>query len=70
MVSLKTKQATLTDIKRKAKNLGITPGKMSKTDLIRTIQQAEGYTPCFGTTNGHCWQSECCFMTDCLKIKS
>jgi len=68
MTSVKTKGSMKMDqIKRKASKLGIKPGKMSKTDLIRTIQQAEGFTPCFGTTNGQCWQSDCCFMQDCLK---
>jgi len=54
----------------KAKKFGIKPGKMSKTDTIRAIQTAEGYSPCFGKSNGQCPYTSCCFMDDCLKIKS
>ena len=36
------------EIKKKAKGLGITPGKMKKADLIHAIQTAEGCTACFG----------------------
>jgi hypothetical protein len=61
---------TIDKIKRKAKKLGINSGKMKKIDLIRSIQTAEGNTPCFGTTNGSCEQVSCCFIKDCLKIKA
>ena len=57
-------------VKEKAKYLGITPGKMKKIEMIRAIQQAEGYKPCFGTSNGECPYTDCCFMEDCLKIRS
>jgi len=57
-------------IKEKAKALGIKPGKMKKTELIHAVQQAENYTPCFGTSNGYCKQSQCCFFQDCIKISS
>ena len=55
------------EIKQKAKDLGIQPGKMKKTELIHAIQQAEGCTPCFGQSNGQCSQADCCFIQDCLK---
>ena len=55
-------------IKRKAKRLGVTPGKMKKAELIHSIQEAEGYTRCFGMSNGECQYNDCCFMPDCLKI--
>ncbi len=55
-------------VKNKAKKLGVTPGKMNKYDLIHAIQQAEHYNPCYGTSNGQCGNSNCCFMTDCLKV--
>jgi hypothetical protein len=61
---------TIDKIKRKAKKLGINSGKMKKIDLIRSIQTAEGNTPCFGTTNGSCEQVQCCFIKDCLKIRA
>ena len=58
------------EIKDKAKNLGITPGTMKKTELIRAIQGAEGNNTCYGTTNGTCQWTECCWRTDCLKIRN
>ncbi|MBN1457679.1 MAG: hypothetical protein JW912_07500 [Sedimentisphaerales bacterium] len=68
----KTKKATgmtMPQIRQKAKGLGITSGKMSKVDLIHEIQRAEFCTPCYGTTNGYCDQTGCCFMADCLKVR-
>ena len=58
------------EIKQKAKLLGINPGKMKKADLIHTIQNVEGNNACFGHSNGQCSNIDCCFMGDCLKIKS
>jgi len=69
MPATKTKKKTMKmpEIKRKAKRLGVTPGKMKKAELIHSVQEAEGYTPCFGTSNGECQYTNCCFMQDCLK---
>ena len=64
----KGKSMGMPQIKVKAKSLGINPGKMNKPELIHTIQVTEGYSPCFGTSGGHCDFTECCFMKDCLKI--
>lgn len=63
------KDMSMPEIRAKAKGLGITAGKMKKTELIHAIQRAEGYTPCFGTSKGQCPHTACCFMKDCLKIK-
>lgn len=63
------KRMDMPAIKRKAKRLGITPGKMKKAELIHTIQGAEGCTPCFGRSNGQCPSTDCCFMPDCLKTR-
>ena len=63
------KSMKMADIKRKAKALHIMPGKMNKLELIRAIQIAEGYRPCFGTSNGQCAHTDCCFIEDCLKIR-
>ena len=63
------KRMGMPEIKKKAKNLGITPGKMKKADLIHAIQTAEGCTPCFGWSNGECGNIDCCFMQDCLKTR-
>ena len=59
----------IAEIKQKAKALGITSGKMKKAELIHAIQQAEGNNPCFGSSNGQCPYTACCFIQDCLKIK-
>ena len=40
---------------------------LSKGDLIRRIQKAEGNFDCFGTAKGYCDQLECCFREDCLR---
>ncbi len=58
------------EIKEKAKSLGVTPGKKKKAELIHAIQEAEGNPACFGKSNGQCSQSDCCFLQDCLKIRS
>ena len=63
------KRIGMPEIKKKAKGLGITLGKMKKTDLIHAIQTAEGCTPCFGLSNGECSNTDCCFMPDCLKTR-
>jgi len=59
----------MSEIRIKAQSLGINPGTMKKPELIHTIQQAEGYTPCFGRSNGQCGNTDCCFISDCLKIR-
>ena len=63
----KSKRISLPEIRMKAKALGIDPGKMKKPELIHTIQVTEGYSPCFGTSGGHCDYTDCCFIKDCLK---
>lgn len=72
MTAVKTlgKSMTMAELKNKARNLGVNPGGMKKTELIHAIQRAEGYTPCYGTTDGTCSWTECCFRQDCLKIKN
>jgi len=65
---VKGKSMTMSRIKQKAISIGVQPGEMSKTELIRSIQKAEGYTPCFGISNGQCPYIDCCFMADCLKM--
>ena len=53
-------------IRKKAKSIGIDPEKMKKAELIHAIQKAEGYTPCFGTSDGNCPYLDCCWREDCL----
>jgi hypothetical protein len=69
-VKVTEKRQTMPEIRVKAKALGLSPGRMKKTDLIHAVQIAEGCTPCFGQSGGSCPYTACCFMTDCLKIKS
>jgi len=61
------KRMGMPEIRMKAQSLGITPGKMKKTELIHTIQVTEGYTACFGMSDGQCSNTDCCFFEDCLK---
>jgi len=63
------KRLNMTEIRKKARTLGITPGKMKKAELIHSIQIAEDCNPCFGKSNGQCEYTDCCFMQDCLKTK-
>ena len=59
----------LKELKEKAKNLGIKPKiGMKKTDLIRSIQTAEGNFPCFDTARDYCGQTSCCWREDCLPV--
>jgi hypothetical protein len=60
----------LSEIKKKARNLGIMDSwKLSKKELVKTIQRKEGNFDCFGTaaTSGNCNQIACCWRSDCLK---
>jgi hypothetical protein len=65
----KAKAMTIAElIRQKAVSLGIKPGQMNKVELIHSIQRAEGNTACYGTSNGQCPYTSCCFMADCLKV--
>jgi hypothetical protein len=59
---------TMPEVREKAKALGVVPGKKKKTELIHAVQKAEGCTACFGTSNGECPYTDCCFMDDCVRI--
>ena len=56
----------LIDVKSKAKSMGILNPPSDRTQLIRQIQNAEGYFACF-KTKGACDQKECCWREECLK---
>lgn len=53
-------------INEKAQLFGIETEGKSRIDVIHEIQQAEGNKPCFGTCNGLCEHSECCFYDACI----
>ncbi len=59
----------MTEIKEKAKQLGIQVGKMKKVDLIRAIQSKEGNFPCFETAKDYCNQLTCAWRKACLPSK-
>ncbi len=56
----------ITAVKTKATALGLTPGKLTKVDLILAIQKAEKNTPCFGTGTPACPYTDCCWRVDCV----
>ena len=41
---------------------------MDKIEMIRTIQQAQGTEPCFGTAECYPSRADCCFLEDCLQV--
>lgn len=55
----------MNDIRVIAKKLGVNPGAMNKQNLIRSIQEKEGYTPCFNAKQVACDQFHCCWHSDC-----
>jgi len=56
------------EVRERAKSLRLkkTFG-LSKAELIRQIQRAEGNFDCFGTAKDYCDQFQCCFREDCLR---
>lgn len=59
----------MTELKEKAKQLGVQAGKMTKGDLIRAIQKKEGNFPCFETAKDYCDQLQCLWRKACLPGK-
>ena len=54
------------DIKIKAKQMNILPGKMKKKELIQTIQQTEKNIVCYGTDRfASCEEYSCLWRSDC-----
>jgi len=56
----------MADIRRKAKGLGLKVQGLTKADLIRATQTAEGNTACFATGKTECDQMLCCWRADCM----
>ena len=60
----------LTEIKKKAKKMGVKTDSLKKTDLIRAIQKAENNFDCYGTQRReHCGESQCLWNRDCQTVK-
>ncbi|MCX7991646.1 MAG: SAP domain-containing protein [Proteobacteria bacterium] len=57
----------INEIRKIAKNFGISSSKMKKPELIRAIQRKEGNFDCYGTAKeGFCSQSNCLWFDDCM----
>ena len=57
------------EIRQIATQIGVKPGKMDKTMLVKTIQRQEGNFDCFATAyDKECDQSGCLWRKDCFTI--
>ncbi len=68
-INASKKNATIkmSQVREKARELGLSaPVGISRTELIRSIQRAEGSFDCFGTAHGYCDQLGCCWRSLCL----
>jgi len=60
------KEMNVNDIREIARQRGIKPAKMKKSELIRAIQQDEGNPECFSTGfKEECGQRACLWRDDC-----
>ncbi len=58
----------LAEVSAIAKAQNINPGKLSKAELIKTIQTHEGNFDCFATAiSGECDQTGCSWREDCFE---
>ncbi len=58
----------LSEIEKRAKNLGIRDTwRLSKKELIKTIQRKEGNFDCFGSARNFCDQLTCVWRADCIR---
>jgi hypothetical protein len=62
------KDTCMVDIEEMARQCGINTENMDKVEMVRAIQQTQGNEPCYGTSDGQCDHSDCCFMADCLQM--
>jgi hypothetical protein len=58
-----------TELKKKAKTMGIADSKLNKDELVRAIQATEGNFPCFKTAKNYCDQTVCLWRDDCITRK-
>ena len=55
------------EVRNIARSSGINPGKLSKIELIKSIQIKEGNFDCFATAyNGQCDRVDCIWREDCF----
>ena len=57
----------LTEIKKKALEIGIKANGTKKADLIRAIQKAEGNEQSYGSNDGSCPYPKCLWWDDCIQ---
>ena len=58
----------LEEVRSIAKSRSINPSKLSKTELIKSIQASEGNFACFATAyDGECNQAGCSWRGDCFE---
>lgn len=57
----------LTEIRKRADEIGVIAEGRNKPELIRAIQEAEGNPPSFGNNDGSCPYTGCCWWDDCIK---
>jgi hypothetical protein len=57
---------TLKEIQALARERGLRPGRLGKTELVRALQQQENCTPCYQTgMAAACGQLGCLLRSDC-----
>ncbi len=67
ILRIRRRAVEIIDVKRIAGKHGIKTGKMKKSEIIRSIQRAEGNFDCFGSAvSGECTQGDCLWKKDCL----
>ncbi|MCX6554547.1 MAG: Rho termination factor N-terminal domain-containing protein [Candidatus Aminicenantes bacterium] len=60
----------VTEIRKYAREKGVDPGRMRKTELIRAIQAAENNPTCYKSERKYnCPESNCLWEEDCKKEK-
>ncbi len=58
----------LEEVRRMAKLQSISAGKLSKSELIKSMQRNEGNFDCFATAyEGVCNQTRCSWRNDCFE---
>lgn len=55
------------EIRNMAKSMGLKTSRLSKVNLVREIQIAEGNFECFATAqDGNCDRTDCVWRDDCF----
>ena len=54
-------------IREIAEAKGVFAGDMNRTDLIRAVQRAEGYSSCYSSRDSDCPEMNCLWRNDCLR---